>query len=118
MSRVECAEVGQDVAEVPAASDGVGDCLEALAARDRAAGRRAAGEHPDDGPPAQGVTGQIVAGQAEVLDEGEAVVGQRIARVGARVVRPGALAVAAQIRRMTRCPRPAIFPAILAMAMA
>ena len=74
------------------------DRVQPLPAHERAAGGRPAGQQPDHGASAQRVATEVVAGKPEVFDQCESVVGQHVGRVGGGVVRPGAVAVAAQVR--------------------
>ena len=57
----------------------------------------AAHQHPDDRAGAERVAAEVVVGEPEVRDEREGVVGQHVGRVGGRVVRLGAVAVAAHV---------------------
>jgi hypothetical protein len=69
-----------------------------MPADDRAGRPGAAREQPQHELAAQGVPGEVVVAQAQVIDEGERVVGEDVRRVARRVVRPPAVPVPAQVR--------------------
>jgi len=90
---------GQHVAVAPGAAGRPAQRVESSTRHDRVSWPGTADQHPQHDPCAQRVATEVVVIESEPVDQCQPIIGQDIGRVGPRVVRACAVAVAAQIRK-------------------